>query len=246
MSSYGEFASLYDELMNDFDYEEWADYIEKIFEKYDLKPKDILEMACGTGNLTYYLAKRRYNIVCFDLSSDMLSKAYEKLGRYKNVKILNQNMINFNINKKFQAILSICDSINYITDKDDLLKSFKNVYKHLDDGGVFIFDINSYYKLKTIIGNNTFIEDRDDIYYTWQNYYDEDKDVCEFYLTFFKGNKDESYNRFDEEHAEKAYKEEEIIHLLKNVGFSKVDIFEGFTFDDVHEKSERINFVAVK
>lgn len=246
MSSYGEFASLYDELMNDFDYEQWADYIERTFEKYDLKPKDILEMACGTGNLTYYLAKRRYNIVCFDLSSDMLSKAYEKLSRYKNVKILNQNMIDFNINKKFQVILSICDSINYITDENDLLKSFENVYKHLNEGGAFIFDINSHYKLKNIIGNNTFIEDREDVYYTWQNYYDEKSDVCEFYLTFFKEEKDGLYKRFDEEHAEKAYKTDDIIQMLKNVGFSKVDSFEGFTLEEAREKSERINFVAIK
>src|SRR5690606_23828828 len=137
----------------------------------------------GTGNLSYYLARERYNLVCFDLSPEMLTIAYEKLGKFKNVKLLNQNMIDFNISKKFDSVISICDSINYITRDDDLKKCFKNVYNHLKPNGVFIFDINSYYKLKTIIGNNTFIEDREDVFYTWQNYFDTEKELCEFYLT---------------------------------------------------------------
>lgn len=246
MNSYTEFASLYDELMNDFDYEMWATYVEKIFEKHGYKPKDILEMACGTGNLTLELAKRRYNLVCFDLSEDMLSKAYKKLGRYKNVKLLNLNMIDFNINKKFDTILSICDSINYITDKDDLLQCFKNVYNHMNDGALFIFDINSFYKLKYIIGNNTFVEDREDIFYTWQNYFDEEENICEFYLTFFKEDGNGAYYRFDEDHIEKAYKVDEIIQMLTSAGFSRIDYFNAFTFENPTDRDERINFVAIK
>ncbi len=246
MNSYTEFASLYDELMNDFDYEEWADYVERIFEKYQKKPKDILEMACGTGNLSFELAKRRYNLVCFDLSEDMLAKAYKKLGRYKNVKLLELNMINFNINKKFESVISICDSINYITNKDELLQCFKNVYNHLKDDGLFLFDINSFYKLKNIIGNNIFVEDREDIFYTWQNYYDEEENICEFYLTFFREDENGMYNRFDEDHLERAYTVDEIIQLLKEAGFSKVEFFNAFTFDAPLDTDERINFVALK
>ncbi|TJX13766.1 class I SAM-dependent methyltransferase [Tissierella creatinini] len=246
MNSYTDFASLYDELMNDFDYEAWADYVERIYDKYDIKPKDILEMACGTGNLSFELAKRRYNLVCFDLSEDMLSKAYKKLGKYKNVKLLELNMIDFNINKSFDSVISICDSINYLTNKDELFQCFKNVYKHLKDGGMFIFDVNSFYKLKHIIGNNTFVEDREDIFYTWQNYYDEEENICEFYLTFFKDDGNGRYNRFDEDHMERAYTIDEIIKLLKKAGFSKVEFFNAFTFDNPLETDERINFVAVK
>ncbi len=246
MNSYTEFASLYDELMNDFDYEAWADYVERIYDKYNIKPKDILEMACGTGNLSFELAKRRYNLVCFDLSEDMLSKAYKKLGKYRNVKLLELNMIDFNINKKFESVISICDSINYITNKDELLQCFKNVYNHLKDHGLFIFDVNSFYKLKHIIGNNTFVEDREDIFYTWQNYYDEEENICEFYLTFFKDDGNGRYNRFDEDHMERAYTIDEIIKLLKKAGFSKVEFFNAFTFDNPLETDERINFVAIK
>lgn len=245
MNSYNEFASIYDELMNDFDYEKWADYIESIYKLYKLEPKEILEMACGTGNLTYHLAKRGYNLVSFDLSSEMLTKAYEKLSRLKNVKLLNQDMIDFNLNKKFDSVVSICDSINYIVEEEDLYLTFKNVYNHLKDGGIFIFDINSFYKLKEIIGNNTFIEDRENVFYTWQNEFDNYNNICSFYLTFFiKDGK--NYSRFDEEHEEKAYKAEEILNLLKKVGFKKVDYFDCFTFDKLNPKSERINFTAIK
>lgn len=179
MGTYREFASLYDQLMNDYDYEMWFNYIEYIFSIYDKKPKHILEMACGTGNLSIFLADKGYKLTCFDLSEEMLAQAYKKLNRYKNVKLLSGNMVNFKINQKFDAILTICDSMNYIIEKENLKTTFQNVYNHLEENGIFIFDINSYYKLRNIIGNNTFIEDRDDIFYTWQNYYDETKDVCQ-------------------------------------------------------------------
>ncbi len=246
MKAYKEFASLYDELMKDFDYEMWFSYIEDIFNIYEKKPKHILEMACGTGNLSIYLADKGYRLTCFDLSEEMLSQAYVKLNRYKNVKLLNANMIDFKINQKFDAILSICDSINYIIKKQDLKATFENAYNHLEDDGIFIFDINSFHKLKNIIGNNTFIEDREDIFYTWQNYYDEINNTCQFYLSFFINDDENIYSRFDEEHIEKAYTVDEIVELLNNAGFKTVDYYEAFTTEKINPLTERINFVACK
>ncbi len=243
---YYNFAYLYDELMNDFDYKAWYEYIESIFDKYNKRPVDILEMACGTGSLSYYIGKEGYKLTCFDLSEEMLSIAYDKLRRFKNVKILRQDMTSFSINKKFDSVISICDSINYILDKDNLLKTFSNVYNHLKDDGIFIFDINSYYKLKYIIGNNTFVEDRDNIFYTWQNNYDDEDDICDFYLTFFYSEDHENFVRFDEEHHEKAYKIDEVQGLLKKAGFDQVDVYDAFTFKSPGDKSQRINFVARK
>lgn len=246
MGSYGEFASIYDQLMNDFDYKQWANYIELIFDKYNFKPKKILEMACGTGGLSIHLADKRYEMVCFDLSEEMLSKAYEKLGRYKNVKLLKQDMTKFKIEQKFDSVISVCDSINYIINPEDLDKTFKNAYSHLNQNGLFIFDINSAYKLKHIIGNDTFVEDREDVFYIWQNSYDEEEDICEFYITFFISEDGINYKRFEEEHYEKAYKLEDIIESLKNAGFSKIDYYNAFTLNPIEEKTERINFVATK
>lgn len=246
MDSYGKLAGIYDELMVDFNYEDWFNYIEDILGKYNKKPKKVLEMACGTGNLSYHLGGKGYNLTCFDLSSDMLSRADKKLFGFKNVKILNQNMIDFNLYETFDCIVSICDSINYITKEDDLLETFKNVWNHLEDDGIFIFDINSFYKLKYIIGNNIFTEDREDIFYTWQNYFDDDENICEFYLTFFLSEDGKTFERFDEDHIEKAYKVEEIVQLLKKAGFKDIDCFEAFSFQNPSDETERINFVVRK
>lgn len=242
---YNDFAYIYDELIEDIDYERWNLYIKDIFHKFNKNPKSILEMACGTGNLSYYLAKDGYDLVCFDVSDDMLAMAYNKLQKFNNVMILKQNMINFDVGKEFDGIISILDSINYIIDESELLNTFKNVRSHLKEDGIFIFDINSQYKLKEVIGNNIFMEDKEDIFYTWQNYYDEEKDIAEFYLTFFVEQEKDKYIRFDEEHFERAYSIEEIVNGLQMAGFSKVDYFDCFTFEKPHDKSERINFVAL-
>lgn len=246
MEAYREFANLYDKLMNDFDYKMWFNYIEDIFHRYEKKPKWILEMACGTGNLSLHLAEQGYKLTCFDLSEEMLAQAYLKLNRYKNVKILNGNMIDFKINQKFDAIISICDSINYIIEEKDLKSTFQNAYNNLEDGGIFIFDINSFYKLKNILGHNTFIEDKEGVFYTWENYYDDEKNTCHFYLNFFVHDFENQYIRFEEEHIEKAYTTEEIIRLLNDAGFKSVDYYEAFTFEEINPLTERINFVVTK
>lgn len=246
MNCYEKFALYYDELMDDVDYESWFLYIKNIFKRFDIEPREVLEIACGTGNLTYYLCKEGYNITSFDMSEDMLSIAYNKLLSFKNLKLLKQNMKDFKINKQFDSIVSICDSINYILNEDELLKVFENVYNHLKYGGLFIFDINSYYKLSEIIGNNTFVEDRDDIYYVWQNYFDKSNNLAQFYLDFFIKNDDGNYIRFDEEHIERAYQIEEIESILKEVGFKGIKKYEAFTFNIPKNNSERINFVARK
>ena len=174
----------------------------------------------------------------------MLSVAYNKLSKFNNVSLLKQNMVNFHIGKKFDSIISICDSINYIINKEDLLNTFKKAREHLNDDGILIFDINSYSKLKNIIGENTFIEDTEDVFYTWENYFDEENSICKFFLTFFVKNKNGSYRRFDEEHIERAYHIEEIVDLLKKAKFSHIYYYDAFTFDEPKKESERINFVV--
>lgn len=246
MKAYGDFANLYDELMEDIDYEKWFHYIEDIFKKLNKKPEKILEIACGTGNLTEYFCQANYKVTCSDLSEEMLTVAYEKLKGYKNVKILRQDMTELSLGKnKFDAIVSACDSINYITEEENLLKVFKNAYEHLEDGGLFIFDINSYYKLKNIIGENIFIEDTDDIFYVWDNEFIEEEEICNFYLTFFV-REGEVYTRFDETHRERAYRNEDIVELLKHVSFKDIEMYDSFSFNNVKNDSERVFFIGVK
>lgn len=242
---YNNFAQIYDTLMDDVDYKKWFNYIQKILNDKNLSPQKVLEMACGTGSFTEFLCQEGYNITCFDLSQEMLSVAYDKLRRYRNCKILKQNMIDFKLKKKYELILCLCDSINYITSSGDLKKVFKNVYDHLEDGGLFIFDINSSYKLSNLIGENTFVEDREEIFYVWENWFDSEEELCEFYLTFFV-KENEKYIRFNERHVQKAYEIDEITDILRSVSFKSIDIYEGFTLEKPINESERINFVVKK
>lgn len=245
MDAYKRFAYIYDTLMYDVDYNSWMNFIRKTLVAYDKKPQEILEMGCGTGNFTSLLCKEGYYVTAFDLSEDMLSIAYNKLDSYRNIQLLKQDMIDFQINKKFDTIISVCDSINYIKEYSELEKTFKNVYSHLKPSGMFIFDINSYYKLKNIIGNNVFVEDNEEIFYVWENEFDESNNTCEFYITFFVKQKG-LYKRFDELHIEKAYTSLEVEKALKNTGFKNIRIYDGYSDKSPNNTSERLAFVALK
>jgi len=243
---YGGFAYLYDRLMEDVDYGEWANYVEKIMLEEDNKPHKILELACGTGNITIPLAGKGYNITGLDISQDMLMVAKDKaLEKNMDILFIQQDMIDLELEEKFDCVLSMCDGMNYIIDENDLTQVFQRVYNTLEDEGVFIFDISSYYKIKNILGNNTFGENLDDVCYLWENYFDEESNTIEMELTFFI--QDGKYYKKEEEyHIQRAYKLEEITNVLNRLDFKDIRIYEGFNFNKPKRNSERIFFVAKK
>ncbi len=245
MDAYSGLALVYDELMNDVNYKNWFKYIKKNLEQRNFKPNTVLEMACGTGKFTKLLCEEKYDVTCFDISEDMLSIAYNKLDSYDNIKILKQNMVDFKLFSKFDLILCLCDSINYITEYNKLIDVFKNAYNHLNKNSFFVFDINSYYKLFNIIADNVFVEDRDKIFYVWENYPNISEAQIEFYLTFFiKDNN--KYVRFDEKHIQKAYKINDIISALNKAGFKDISYSESYSLRQVGNESERISFIVRK
>ena len=239
---YNEFAYLYDELINDVDYKSWADYYFKIFSRYGLKPKLGLDLGCGTGNMTVELAKRGIEMTGIDLSEDMLMVAREK-SEGLDILYLNQNMSEFELYGTVDFVVSSLDCINYITDKRELLRVFKLVNNYLDPGGIFIFDINTAYKLENVIGNNTFVLEDDNVFCTWQNEYDKKRKICDFYLTFFCKNGNE-YTRFDEQHSERAYEIDEIKTLIESSGMKLLKVYNSLSFDNYKKNSERVFFVA--
>jgi len=246
MEAYSGFAQVYDFLMKDVDYDGWADYIEKIFKKEGLRPKTILELACGTGNITNRLSRRDYDIVGLDISSEMLTFAQNKsydLGL--NVKYLNQDMRELNYTDKVDAVLCMCDGFNYILEDNDLLVIFTKIHSLLKNDGYFIFDISSYYKLSEILGNNVYGENFEDVSYIWQNYFDEETNICELDLTIFT-RENELFKRHQECHYQRAYKVEEIIYLLKRSGFENINTYKAFTFEDCQYNDERIFFICKK
>ncbi len=238
--SYTGFASLYDKLIKeDIDYKKAASFINsEITKKID---NIVLDLACGTGSLTSELASFGYDMIGIDISVDMLDIAKTK---NPDTLFLCQDMREFELYGTVDCICSMTDSLNYITDKEDLEKVFSLAKNYLNPECPFIFDLNSYYKLHDILGNNTFTYDEDDIFYVWENSFDEDENICDFYLSFFEKEENGLYRRFDEEHSERAYKREEIETLLYKTGFKSVFCYSDYDKSPVNELSERLVFVA--
>ncbi len=248
MEQYSNFAFIYDDLMNDVDYDGWVKYIEDIIKDENLKVQNILELACGTGNMTIPLTKKNYDIAAIDISDEMLSVAREKAEKEGvELVLLQQDLAEFDFEiDNLDCILCACDGFNYMTYDDDLQHVFNKSYELLKKEGVFIFDISSYYKLANVLGNNMYGESREDVAYMWQNYFDEEENLVEMELTFFIKDEDGKFERFGEVHQQRAYTEEEIIEMLNEAGFDYIKTYGDFTFESPTEESERIFFVCKK
>ncbi len=246
MGSYNEFAEVYDLFMEDVDYKACCKYIEEIFDLYGIKPKRVLDTACGTGNITIPMALSGYEMWGLDISEDMLSIAESKARASKQkLKLLNQDMVQMNLNGKFEAVLCMCDGVNYILDEEGLINYFASVYKTLEQKGIFIFDISSYDKIRFVLGNNTFYEEKNNKHYIWNNNYDEASETVEMELIFFipQGS---LFRKFEEQHIQKAHKWEYLAELLEKSGFEEIRVFDGFSLKEPNKKSERIFFAAMK
>ncbi|SHJ84160.1 class I SAM-dependent DNA methyltransferase [Tepidibacter formicigenes] len=244
---YESFAFIYDKLMDNVDYGMWINYIENIIKRENVIVKNILELACGTGNLTIPLAQKGYDIVGIDISEEMLDVAKQKcLEEEIDVVFLNQDMreLDFEI-YDLDCVLCACDGFNYILEEEELKNIFENVYKLLKEEGIFIFDISSYFKMSNILSNNTFGENREDIAYIWQNYFDEEENIVEMDLAFFIRN-GKYFEKFEETHYQRAYNNEEILDILKHTGFNNIKVYKDFTFLQADEESERVFFVCKK
>ncbi|MCI6693091.1 MAG: class I SAM-dependent methyltransferase [Clostridium sp.] len=243
--AYGDFAEIYDELIyEDINYDSMCARVIDICNEEKITFNNYLDIACGTGNLTVRLAKNFKESFAVDLSEDMLREAFEKFKKEKiRCKIICQDMSKLSLNRKFDLITSALDSTNYIIDEDKLLNYFIRVKEHLSDNGLFIFDINSYYKLSNILGNNIYTYSEEDVFYTWENVFEED--LLSMYLTFFV-KRDNLYERFEEEHLEKAYTEEFIENKLEIAGLKVIGKYEGYTEKQVNTNTERIVYVVKK
>ena len=249
MNSYKNFANYYDRLMGeDVEYEKIADFIENIFTEYDIEPNLICDLACGTGNITIPMSKRGYEMIGIDKSVEMLEVARNKASSENcDILFLNQSITKLDLFGTCDAFLCMIDGVNYILNPhsfENMLNKINTCFINPD--GLFIFDISSFNKLSKTIGNNTFIYDGDDIFYSWENKFYKSKNLSEMYLNFFVREGKKGYKRFCERHLQRAYTEDEIKNALKNAGFTDIKAFDGFNFKKPSKKSERITFVCRK
>ena len=224
MAIYHSFAQCYDLFMADTPYDEWVDFIEFMFKKYGKNPSLVLELACGTGSVTTRLAKRGYEMIGLDNSAEMLAVAAEKC---KGVLYLCQDMREFELYGTVDCVLCMCDGLNYILDKKDLLKVFKLVKNYLNPGGLFIFDLNTQYKYEHLLDEGTFAQVECNAAYIWENYYDKKRRLNEYAVTFFvEDAADGLYKRFEETHSQRAHLEDEIRETAAGAGFNVLNIYD--------------------
>lgn len=243
---YNKFSSLYDTLVFDIDYDKYAYNILEILKINNIEQGQILEIACGTGNITKYLAESNHNILAFDFSEDMLNQAYPKLIDYKNINLIKYDMYKFPYEMyQFDAIITLLDVINYIINPEKIKELFSNIFKGLKNKGVFIFDLNSKNKLFEVLGDNHFIYEKENIFYTWES--SREKDLIHFDLNFFiKNNETDLYERIEEKQVERYYSIEFIVSLLEEVGFTNIKYKDEDEGEYNPDKTQRILFSCVK
>ncbi len=242
--SYSAIAECYDALNSHIDYEQIASFLNREIRAGGVSDGSIvLDLACGTGNITLPLLKRGYDMIGVDLSGDMLNIARNKKGGDK-VLWLCQDMRSFELYGTVGAVVCCLDSINYLTSRNGLSKCFSLVHNYLDPNGIFIFDVNTPYKFEHVYGNNHYILEDDGIYCGWQNYFDKKSGLCDFELSFFYENDDGSYTRLDETQTERCFSIRTLTGLLVKNGFEIIKIVSDFDDSPLKDTDERAYFIC--
>lgn len=247
MEAYTSFARVYDTFMDNVPYKEWADYLGKILKEYGIDDGLVLDLGCGTGSMTEMLASSGYDMIGVDNAEEMLEIAMEKkVESGHDILYLLQDMREFELYGTVRAVISACDSVNYITDDEDLTEVFRLVNNYLDPEGLFVFDFNTEYKYREILGEQTIAEDREECSFIWDNYYDEDERINEYELTLFVRDEEQPqlYRKYQEEHFQRAYTLEQIRHMLTEAELEYVTAYDDYTKESPHDRSERICVVA--
>ena len=245
MEQYTNFAKVYDLFMDNVPYDKWVERIRDILHKENIFDGLICDLGCGTGAITERLANIGYDMIGIDNSYDMLDIAMEKKYASGNdILYLCQDMREFEHYGTVRAIVSGCDSLNYIQDLSGLEEVFSLVNNYLDPGGLFIFDMNTVYKYQNILGENTFSEVRDQAAFIWENTYDNNKRINEYDLNLFIKLENDIYKRFEERHVQRAYTFDEIVSAINSSNMQLEKYLDADTYGDLRENTERILFIA--
>lgn len=245
MSTYEAFASVYDLFMEQVAYDQWLAHIAAVWEKFGIAPRSVIDLGCGTGNLLLPLAARGLDAIGVDLSAEMLAEAEHKARQQGlSPRLVCQDMTELELGERADCILSLCDSMNYLTEDGDLEQAFCRIAQHLTQEGLFLFDLNTEYKFHEILGQNIFAASEDGAAYIWENDYDAESNINEYHVSFFIEQENGLYERTDEFHYERAYALEEIKAALDAAGLKLLAVYDGYSFDAPRDESERLLLAA--
>ena len=244
MEAYTGFAAVYDIFMDNVPYEEWSSYLHGLLLEHGIEEGIVLDLGCGTGAMTERLAAFGYDMIGVDNSEDMLELAMEKrVQSGQDILYLLQDMREFELYGTVKAAVSICDSMNYLEDYEDLVQVLRLANNYLDPKGMFIFDLNTEAKFQAM-GSETIAEMRDEGSFIWENEYDEEEKINSYDLTLFIREEDDLYRRYQETHFERAWSLDEIKKALTEAGMEFVAAYDAFTKNAPRKESDRIYVVA--
>lgn len=248
MDAYTGFAEVYDMFMDNIPYEEWCGYLTGLLREQGVEDGLVLDLGCGTGTMTRLLAAAGYDMIGIDISEEMLEIAMEKSAAAKEglseILYLQQDMREFELYGTVRAIVSICDSMNYIMEYEELVQVLRLANNYLDPGGVFIFDLNTPYKYRELLGEQTIAENREEGSFIWENYYDEEEQVNEYDLTLYIKEENGMFRRYEETHYQRAYDLETVARAVKEAGMELAAIYDAFTKEAPGKNSERVYVIA--
>ena len=245
MEAYRNLAASYDRLTNDVDYEATVQFYMDILAREGVKPRTVADLACGTGSVTAILARMGYPVLGIDMSEEMLTEAAMKTMDLEPMpRFACQKLQELKLPKAVDMAVCALDSLDYITNPDDCKEAIRRIYKALNPGGIFIFDVNTPEKLRTMDGQ-IFLDEDDDVYCVWQGEFDEEPNICTYWMDLFQrqGN---TWQRSYEEHREYAYSEVQLRDYLKAAGFTHVEVYADRLFEAPRAGEQRIYFKARK
>ncbi len=253
MEAYTSFAQVYDLFMDNIPYREWCGYLTSLLKEQGIRDGLVLDLGCGTGTMTELLAREGYDMIGVDASEEMLEIAMEKKqDSGLEILYLLQDMREFELYGTVGAVVSVCDSMNYLLEYSDLVSTFCLVNNYLDPGGIFIFDLNTRYKYQVLLADHTIAENREEGSFIWDNYFDEESSINEYDLALFiPENEAEArkeaggkYRKYQETHYQRAFSLEEIFKALKEAELELIGCYDAFTREPPRADSQRVYVVA--
>lgn len=249
--AYGQFAYIYDQLMEDVPYDKWVSFVQAVKDQHikgDSEEFSVVDVGCGTGELAIRFAKEGWQVAGVDLSESMLAIAHEKAGNAGvSIPFYEQNMAGLEGFQNVDCITIFCDSLNYLESEEDVKSTFSSVHKQLKEGGILLFDVHSLYKMTQVFMNNTFTSAEEEVAYIWNSFPGEHPNSVEHELSFFVQEEEtDRYIRFDELHFQRTFPVETYKKWLEEAGFTLVSVTGDYSTEYLSENAERVFFTAKK